>query len=209
MLEGFSGGLVVAIVDFFMVFLVLTGLAGAIVGLRKLTELLEQTETIPMGGTPVSEPAVTPPPAPTEERPNKADIAAILAAIQEFTSLPVGSFTIDSIESLETPSPHSQTAESGQQEAHIAAILAAVQDFTSLPVGSFTIDSIIPLEAGADQAVHAAPDKAHIAAMAAALYEFTAQPAGTLRITRVTPLGRPSNWKIAGRLELMGVESLS
>jgi hypothetical protein len=49
-------------------------------------------------------------------------------------------------------------------------------------------------------------NKAHIAAIAVAIHEFTSIPMGSFRITGVKPLGSVNTWKMAGRLELMGID---
>lgn len=154
MLEGFSGGLIIAIIDFLMVFLVLGGLAAMIVGLKKVVAFLEirKVKSLPEP-QPVSPKPVTEPPGQTDEI-----------------------------------------------KAHIAAILVAVQEFTSLPAGSFKIDRIEPIDTAS------APTKAQIAAIAVAIHEFSSMPMGSFRITAVKPLRRVNTWKIAGRLELMGMD---
>lgn len=156
MLEGFTGGIIVAIVDFFMVFIVLGGLAAAIVGLQKIIAYWEHK----------------PEAAPSRE-----------------TVLP----------SPTLPEPEKDRTVS----AHIAAIFAAIQEFTGLPVGSFKIDTITPTEAVSREAI----DPAHIAAISAAIYEYAALPAGSVRISGIKYLGSVSSWKMAGRMELMGIDS--
>lgn len=152
MLEGFSGGLIVAFIDFLMVFLVLGGLAVAIVGLKKVVGYWERQE---------------------------------MEAIPESRQVP---------EALESPR---------EIKAQIAAIAAALYEFTSAVPGSFRIDTIEPIDSKAEVS---GLTKAQIAAIAIAIHEFTSMPLGTFQITRVKPLGKASTWKMAGRLELMGVD---
>ena len=158
MLEGISGGLIVAIVDFFMVFIVLSGLAGTVWLLHKFVASLEGQAVAP-----APEP-VPVPPTPTKRDEVKAHIAAILAALCEFTSLTPGSFTIDKITPLDTVPVLTQPTQALLSKAHIAAIAIAIHEYTSLPMGSF-------------------------------------------RITTVKPLRSPNTWKMAGRLELMGIDT--
>ncbi|MDY0096009.1 MAG: hypothetical protein RBT80_25210 [Candidatus Vecturithrix sp.] len=158
MLEGFSGGIIVAIVDFFMVFLVLGGLSATIVGLERIIEQWERDKAAP---TTLSE----------------------TASVQESLVLPEKDRTMT---------------------AHIAAILAAIQEYTGLAPGSFTLDTITPYEPTSPEM----PNAAHIAAISAAIYEYASLPeGGSLRITGITPLGSVGSWKMAGRMELMGMES--
>lgn len=158
MLEGFSGGIIVALVDFFMVFIVLGGLAAAIVGLRKIVGYWERSSTV----------AVPQPKAvPSQE-----------------------------------PGPPPESEKDRTTAAHIAAILAAIQEFTGLPIGSFKIDTIEPTEAVAREGIN----PAHIAAISAAIYEYGSLPAGSFRIAGIKHLGSTSSWKMAGRMELMGIE---
>lgn len=158
MLEGFSGGLIVAVVDFFMVFLVLGGLSAAIVGLEKIIAQWERKTTVPS--------------APPETAPTPEAIA---------------------------PPEKNRT-----MTTHIAAILAAIQEFTGLAPGSFKVDTISACETIPVKTLN----PAHIAAISAALYEYASLPeAGSFRITGITHLGSVSSWKMAGRMELMGMES--
>ena len=61
MLEGLSGGIIVALVDFVMVFLILGGLMLAIRGLKKVVDTFEKPPTIaePQVQTAVVEPTPT------------------------------------------------------------------------------------------------------------------------------------------------------
>jgi len=152
MLEELSGGLNIAVINFLMVFLVLGGLAGVLVALKKLLQFWEKPaqETTP-------EPTVV----------------------------------------LPEPEPSSQE---NLMKSHIAVILAAIQEFIGLPPGSFRIDKIEPI-----QKVNV-PTQPHIAAIAAAIHEFTSMPQGSFRIVGIRHVGTANVWKIAGRLELMGLE---
>ena len=152
MLEGFSEGLIVAVANFLLVFLILAGLAGVLVALRKVVLFLEK---------PAQETTPEPP-----------------------------------VISHETePSPQED-----QIQSHIVAILAAIQEFTGLPLGTFQIDMIEPIQ---EVLVSAQP---HIAAIAAAIHEFTSMPQGSLRIVGIKHVGTANAWKMAGRLELMGLD---
>jgi len=98
----------------------------------------------------------------------------------------------------------------GQMKAHIAAIVAAVHEFTGLPVGAIQITNIEALDSASTalaDLVAAPPAKAQIAAITAALYEFLAvSPTAPVRITSIKPIRTVSAWKMAGRLELMGMD---
>ncbi len=135
MLEGLSGGLIVAVVNFLMVFLILGGLAGTLVALRKVVQFLEKpTQEMKSEST-----VITPEPEPlSQENQIKTHIAVIIAAIQEFTGLSPGSFRIDKIEPIEKALIAPQL--------HIAAIAAALHEFTSMPQGAFRIVGIKPIE---------------------------------------------------------------
>jgi hypothetical protein len=152
MLEGLSRGFIVAITNFLMVFLVLGGLAGVLVALRKIVEFFGKRSQKP-----------TPEPPTVSAK----------------------------------PEPLSQD---DQMEPHLVAILAAIQEFTGLPLGTFQIDMI---ESVQGVSVSAQP---HIAAIAAAIYEFTSMPQGSLRIIGIKHIGTANAWKMAGRLELMGLD---
>ena len=201
-MEGLSGGIIVAIVDFLMVFTVLGGLAGLLIGMR---HVLQGIEKKPQPAAPSSEKAAKALEKKTlpdsQEHQTLTHLAAISAAIQEFTSLEPGTFQIDFIESLEyTPLK--------TEDTHIAAITAAVTEYTELPEGSFHIKSIEPISAdlsGRQQlqtSMHP-----HIVAMASALHEYLATPPGSFRIVSVTPGGPVNTWKMAGRLEIMGLDN--
>lgn len=142
-LEGISGGLIVALVDFLMVFVVLGGLAGVIVLLQKFVvywhENFEQTPAI---AAPKAAPAVAPAPAETAAAsPDmKATIAAILAALCEYTSLTPGSFKIDKIEPLGANASVSSLAP--LNPAHIAAISIAIHEYLAAPMGTLQITGI-------------------------------------------------------------------
>ena len=157
MLEGFSGGLIVALVDFFVVFLVLGGLAAAIQGFKKLVEHWERKTTVS---------TTQPEPISRQE--------AIVSAEKDRT----------------TPT-------------HIAAILAALQEFTGLPAGSFKVDAITPCETMPAEFLNGA----QVAAVSAALHEYASLPAGSFRMNGMTRFGSVSPWKMAGRMELMNMES--
>jgi hypothetical protein len=101
------------------------------------------------------------------------------------------------VTSLEPQPP----VQADQTQVHLAAILAALQEFTGLPSGSFQIDKIECLGDAASVRM-----KAHIAAIAAAIHEFTSLPVESFRIVGVKPIGTVNMWKMAGRLELMGLE---
>jgi hypothetical protein len=89
-----------------------------------------------------------------------------------------------------------------QTKPLIAVILTALQEFTTLPPGSFRIDHIEPI----GEVVNV-QTQAHIAAISAAIHEFTSMPMGSFRIVGIKPVGTIINtWKMAGRLELMGLE---
>ena len=94
---------------------------------------------------------------------------------------------------------HPVSRQADQTASHIAAIVAALQEFTGLPPGSFQVNTIEPIE-------RVIPPKAHIAAIAAAIHEFTSMPMESFRIVGIKPVGTVNVWKIAGRLELMGLE---
>jgi hypothetical protein len=190
-MEGLSGGIVVAIVDFLMVFIVLGGLAGMLVALRKFIQVWGQ---LPQKTTPSEIPGESSAPGldTSQEQQARVCIAAITAAIQEFTALPEGAFHIDYIQPLVEMS-------SVMTSSQIAAIIAATQQFTGLPLGAFQIEYIEPVSSVAQQS--------HIIAIAAAMHEYLSAPPGTFRIIKRPPLGMANTWKMAGRLELMEIES--
>ncbi|PID56281.1 hypothetical protein CSB45_12180 [candidate division KSB3 bacterium] len=140
-LEGFSGGLIIAFVDFFMVFLVLGGLSGVIVLLKKFVvywqENFEQGQHIAASKPPVQE---APSARVTAPQDMKTAIAAILAALCEYTSLTPGSFKIDTIEPL-----GANTGVSSQallNPAHVAAVSIAIHEYLAAPMGSLQISAI-------------------------------------------------------------------
>jgi Na+-transporting methylmalonyl-CoA/oxaloacetate decarboxylase gamma subunit len=229
-MEGLSGGIIVAIVDFLMVFIVLGGLASVLVALRKFVQIWEQPaqET-----TPSEIPGESSAPhleTSQEQQTHASCVAAITAAIQEFTALPEGAFRIDYIEPLaEVPSVVTYS--------QIAAITAAIQQFTGLPEGAFRIDYIdsfaeapfssayanlagitaaiqaqTSLPSGAFrieyiEPVNSVAQQPHIIAIAAAMHEYLSTPRGIFRIIKRHPLGMANTWKMAGRLELMEFDS--
>ena len=97
MVEGLSGGIVIALVDFVMVFLILGGLMLAIRGLKRLVESFEKPPVIaePQAKAVIQEPIT---PAPVGIPQTHAHIAAIAAALYEFTSMPEGSLRIVNIQ---------------------------------------------------------------------------------------------------------------
>lgn len=108
MLEGFSGGLIIAFVDLLMVFLVLGGLAAAIVGLQKSLQWFgaaneNDKDTINESAMNTVSTPVTPQTIPSASL-QHTQIAAIAAAIHEFTSLPAGSFRIVGIKPVKKAS---------------------------------------------------------------------------------------------------------
>ena len=163
-MEGIWGGLVIALIDFLMVFLVLGGLALTINGLKKVVDILE--------------PHVT-----AQEAPRVAPVVKQPVAAEE----------------LSQPGTLLET--------QIAAIVTAIQQFTSLPPGTFTIDWIEPVDAE-DVAgfTSVRQHNALIAAITIALHEYTLLPVGSFQITGIEALGHVNPWRVAGRLEAMGVD---
>ena len=151
-----------------MVFLVLGGLAGVIVLLQKFVVYWQET----FGETPAA-------PAPK----------AVPTVSQKPVEVPT-----------ETPAPV------GDIKARIAAILAALCEFTSLEPGTFKIDKIEAI-ATPPLSQPAPLNKAHIAAIAVAIHEFTSMLMGSLQITGIKHLGSTTTWKMAGRMELMGMDN--
>jgi Na+-transporting methylmalonyl-CoA/oxaloacetate decarboxylase gamma subunit len=138
-LEGLSGGIIVAIVDFFMVFIVLGGLAGVIVLLQKFVAYWQENfEQAPAAAAPAVAPAPAEIAAATQDM--KTTIAAILAALCEYTSLAPGSFKIDKIETL--GSNVSVSSPTALNPAHVAAISIAIHEFLAAPMGSLQITGI-------------------------------------------------------------------
>ncbi|GAK58461.1 hypothetical protein U27_05435 [Candidatus Vecturithrix granuli] len=139
MLEGFGGGVIVAIVDFFMVFLVLGGLSAMIMGLERIIAQWERRAAVP-SAPPETIPAQKAVAPPEKDQTMTAHIAAISAAIQEYTGLAPGSFKIDTI------TPYETMPAKTLNPAHIAAISAALYEYASLPkAGSFQITGITHL----------------------------------------------------------------
>ncbi|PIE32887.1 hypothetical protein CSA56_13910 [candidate division KSB3 bacterium] len=145
MLKGFSGGIIVAVVDFIMVFVVLGGLAGVIVGLQRFVAFWQANfEETPAAPTPQTAPAPPQQPAvaalPAEGM--KSHIAAMLAALCEFTLLEPGTFKIDKIVPLGAVPVGAQTITAPLSNAQIAAIALALHEYTSQPMGSLRITGI-------------------------------------------------------------------
>lgn len=192
-MEGLSGGIIVALVDFLMVFIVLGGLAGVLVVLRRLVQAWEQPPQEEIPPSEIPDESGAPHPETSQEQQTRACIAAISVAIQDFTALPEGAFRIDYIEPIaEMPS--------GVTSPQIAAITAAVQQFIGLPAGMFRIDYIEPVSPVSHQ-------QSHVVAIAAAMHEYFSTPRTAFRIVKRHPLGIANTWKMAGRLELMELET--
>ncbi|RPI10883.1 MAG: hypothetical protein EHM71_02415 [Zetaproteobacteria bacterium] len=51
------------------------------------------------------------------------------------------------------------------------------------------------------------PPRAHLAAIVGVIQAFTGLPEGAFRIAEVTPLGASDPWKMAGRVEALGMDS--
>ncbi len=165
-MEGIWGGLVIALIDFLMVFIVLSGLALVIKGLKNVVAMIEHQPSV-----------------------QEAAQVAQLASHPE----PAG----------EPPQPQPEKT----SDTHIAAIVTAMQQFTSLAPGTFTIDWIEPVEAEDIAGLTSERQhKALIAAITAAIHEYTLLPAGSFQITGIEPLGHVTPWKVAGRLEAMGID---
>lgn len=205
-LEGLSGGIIVSLVDFVMVFLILGGLAWAVKGLEKFVAFWENKQPASMPGEPVAQ--VSPTHAASESLPPidvPAHLAAVTAAICDYTGLTPGSFAITKFEPIGylAPAPGAPVDIS----AHLAAITAAISSYTGLKPGSFKIDSLRPLNMPAWMTfaadMTAEISAAQVAAVTAAIYDFLQAPAGSLRITDITPMASANAWKIAGRMELM------
>jgi len=204
-LEGLSGGIIVSLVDFVMVFLILGGLAWAVKGLEKFVAFWEQRQTA-APAEPIAK--VEPTPAVPESMPPidvPAHLAAVTAAICDYTGLTPGSFAITKFEPIGylAPAPGAPVDIS----THLAAITAAISSYTGLKPGSFKIDSLRPLNMPAwmtfasDMAAELSAEQ--VAAITAAIYDFLQAPAGSLRIASITPVAPVNAWKIAGRMELM------
>ena len=204
-LEGLSGGIIVSLVDFVMVFLILGGLAWAVKGLEKFVAFWEmrQTTTPPEPAATVEPTSAIPQPMPPIDAP--AHLAAVTAALCDYTGLTPGSFAITKFEPIGylAPVPGAPVDIS----SHLAAITAAVSSYTGLKPGSFKIDSLRPLNMPAWMTfasdMTAEISEAQVAAITAAIYDFLQAPAGSLRIAGITPVASANAWKIAGRMELM------
>ena len=202
-LEGLSGGIIVSLVDFVMVFLILGGLAWAVKGLEKFVIFWENKQPAAAPGEPAVQIAPTPESLPPIDVP--AHLAAVTAAICDYTGLTPGSFAITKFEPIGylAPAPGMPVDIS----AHLAAITAAVSSYTGLKPGTFKIDSIRPLNMPAwttfAPSMIAEVSAETVAAITAAMYDFLQAPTGSLQITGVTPVASANAWKVAGRMELM------
>lgn len=205
-LEGLSGGIIVSLVDFVMVFLILGGLAWAVKGLEKFVAFWENKRPAAVSGEPAAQ--VVPMPAAPESLPPidvPAHLAAVTAALCDYTGSTPGAFAITKFEPIGylAPVPGAPVNIS----AHLAAITAAVSSYTGLQPGTFKIDSFRPLNMpswvtyGSDMVAEVS--EAQVAAITAAMYDFLHAPAGSLNITGITPLESVNAWKVAGRMELM------
>jgi Na+-transporting methylmalonyl-CoA/oxaloacetate decarboxylase gamma subunit len=95
MLDGFWGGVILSVVNQAMVFLVLGGLACSILLVRRLVATLESRPR-PAAAPP---PAPVKPPAPAEpaESSRGATVAAIMAAVHEFSGAAPGTLRLVSV----------------------------------------------------------------------------------------------------------------
>ncbi len=194
MLQGIGGGIILAIVNFLMVFLVLGGLAGVLIGLKRLIHYWEEQQSLnaPPSGQLDAGPAASLEAPQAQE--DKKRLAAITAALHEFTSQPAGALRIESIEPLaEVPASQNQP---------LAVITAALHHHLETPEGSLTIDSVTPVQATDTQTVNPL-----FVAISAALHEYLATPEGSFRIVRIQPVGTMNTWKMAGRLDAMGFDN--
>lgn len=196
MLQGIGGGIILAVVNFLMVFLVLGGLAGMLVGLKRLFQFWEGRQG--QHAAP-SEHVADTGSASLEEVPhdqqNKKHLAAITAALHEFTSLPAGALRIDTIEPLDNiPVSHNQV---------LAVITAALHHYLEAPEGTFTLHSVEPVSL---QTGLSSVDPRAVA-VSAALHEYLATPAGSFRIVRIQQAGTVNTWKMAGRLDAIGFDN--
>jgi hypothetical protein len=105
MLQGFWGGVIVSAVNQVIVFLVLGGLAGAILVVQKLVERSEtRTRQRQQPGPPVPSPAsIGPPPADTPR--SRARVAAVVAAVHAAASAAPGTLRIVGVTRLGAESP--------------------------------------------------------------------------------------------------------
>lgn len=136
MLQDLGTGLIVAIVNFVMVFLVLGGLASVLIGLKHLISYWEARQT------PKTPPASTGPSAlpqtPQPHQDHQKHLAAVTAALHEFTGQPVGALRIESIEPLaQAPASQNQT---------LAVITAALHQFIGNPAGSPATGAVAPIQ---------------------------------------------------------------
>jgi hypothetical protein len=104
MLQGFWGGVIVCLVDQTIVFLVLGGLALAILAVRRLLQIAERPQPAPAAAPPA--PPVAPPGAAGRGAgPSRAQLAAIVAAVQAATAAPQGAVRIVAIAPLGAADP--------------------------------------------------------------------------------------------------------
>jgi Na+-transporting methylmalonyl-CoA/oxaloacetate decarboxylase gamma subunit len=195
MLQGIGGGIILAIVNFLMVFLVLGGLAGVLVGLKRLVQFWEGRQN--QQAAPSEQIAGTGKASPETPltQSDKKLMAAITAALHEFTSLPVGALQIDTIEPLgEVPVPNNQL---------LAVITAALHQYLETPEGAFTIRAVEPI--GLRTGLSTVDPR--FVAISAALHEYLATPEGSFRIVRIQSAGAVNTWKMAGRLDLMDFDN--
>ncbi len=195
MLERIGEGIILAIVNILMVFLVLGGLAGVLFGLKRLIQYWEEWQRPKAASPGQLNAGRAASPEASQNQQNTQHLAAITAALQEFTSQPAGTaLRIESIESLaDAPVSQNQT---------LAVITAALHQYLEAPEGSFTIDSVTPIRSGT-QTVNPV-----YVAISAALHEYLATPEGSFRIVRIQPVGAAINtWKIAGRLDALGFDN--
>jgi len=98
MLQGFWGGVILSIVNQAIVFLVLGGLALAIVLVRKVVHRFELRTARPAIG-----PTAAPPRGPTRQ--SKPPVAAIVAAVHAFSGAAPGSLRIVSLRRVGAANP--------------------------------------------------------------------------------------------------------
>ena len=190
-LHGIGGGLILAIVNFLMVFLVLGGLASVLIGLKRLLVYWEDQQRL-MKSAPPGHISTTGRTA-TSKDPQKQHMAVITAALHEYTSQPAGALRIESVEPLaEAPVSTNHT---------LAVITAALHHYLETPAGSFLVDSVTPISPGV-QTVNPI-----YVAISAALHEYLATPEGSFRIVRIQPVGAINTWKMAGRFDAMGFDN--
>lgn len=194
MLQGIGGGIILAIVNFLMVFLVLGGLAGVLFGLKRALALWERRQELKAASSSeLAADQASLQEAAAQTHHTKQHLAAITAALHEFTAQPAGTLRIDSVEPLEeTPVSQNQAG---------AVISAAMHQYLTTPTGSFVIDSVTPVHGGAP------PTTAMYAAISAALHEYLATPDGTFRIVRIQSAAPMNTWKMAGRFDALGLDT--